>query len=244
MSSLCDALILGGGLGTRFASEAAEQTPKQFLCIGDAPVFVHAVRGLMRAQCLRRFVLVFPEPWIEEASRIVQRSFSTEERRSIDIIAGGGRRQESSWRGLTALANQPVPPSRVLIHDACRPYLSPEMIDRIARCLSDRSYAAWIPAVAVSETLKRVKSRQVVETVSREGMFRVQTPQIFEFEVIRSLTERSLASPEIEFTDDASICEHYGIPVGVIEGDVRNIKLTYGWELEILRALLGSSTGT
>lgn len=242
MLSLCDALILGGGLGTRFQASGGDHAPKQFLPINGVPVFVHAVRGLLRTERFRRFVLVFPEAWMAEAQRLVDISFPVEARARIEIVPGGNRRQDSSWRGLSALAALSPPPSRVIIHDACRPYLSEEFLGRVVKCLDDRSYAAWAPGISVSDTLKRVNGRQVIETVPRDGVFRIQTPQIFEFEVIRSLTERTLSVPDAQFTDDASVCEYYGIPVGVIEGDARNIKLTYAWELEILRALLGTSS--
>jgi 2-C-methyl-D-erythritol 4-phosphate cytidylyltransferase/2-C-methyl-D-erythritol 2,4-cyclodiphosphate synthase len=88
------------------------------------------------------------------------------------------------------------------------------------------------------ETLKRVEDQRVVETVDRGLVQRVQTPQVFEFTVIRSLVEKVKESPELNFTDDASLCEYYGIPVGVFDGDVRNIKLTYGFELDTLRSVL------
>ncbi len=79
---------------------------------------------------------------------------------------------------------------------------------------------------------------RVVETVDRGMVQRVQTPQVFEFTVIRSLVEKVKEAPELNFTDDASLCEYYGIPVGVFEGDVRNLKLTYGFELDTLRTML------
>ena len=106
---------------------------------------------------------------------------------------------------------------------------------------SNCSFGAWIPVVPVVETLKRVEDHRVVETVDRSLVHRVQTPQIFEYTVIRSLMERIKEGSEPTFTDDASLCEYYGIPVGVFDGDVRNIKLTYDFEFEALRQMLGAA---
>jgi 2-C-methyl-D-erythritol 4-phosphate cytidylyltransferase len=125
----------------------------------------------------------------------------------------------------------------VLIHDACRPYLSRAFLGRIRERILDRSCGAWVPVVPVVETLKRVEKARVVETVDRGSVHRVQTPQIFEYDVIRSLAEKAKGTAHT-FTDDASLCEAEGIPVGVFEGDIRNVKLTYDFELETLHTLL------
>jgi hypothetical protein len=95
--------------------------------------------------------------------------------------------------------------------------------------------------IPVVDTLKRVKDQQVVETVDRSLVHRVQTPQIFEFTLIRSLMDRIKDLAELNFTDDASLCEYYGIPVGVFKGDVRNIKLTYDFEIETLQGVLAEA---
>src|SRR5207245_2854481 len=102
---------------------------------------------------------------------------------------------------------------------------------------------AWIPVVPVTETLKRVENQQVVETVDRSQVQRVQTPQIFEYTVIRSLMEQARDLKGTLFTDDASLCEYYGIPVGTFEGDVQNLKLTYQFELETLRSFFKDGVG-
>jgi len=95
-----------------------------------------------------------------------------------------------------------------------------------------------VPVVPVVETLKRIEQERVVETLDRQVIHRVQTPQIFEYTVIRGLSEKVRQNRELQFTDDASLCEYYGIPVGAFEGDLRNIKLTYEFELAALKQFI------
>lgn len=238
-----DAILLGGGIGKRFSDTADSgitSHPKQFLVIGDAPVWIHALRSLLRLDCVRQAVMAVPENFIGLAHEQLGKFFP-DCPVPVRIIPGGEKRQDSSRFALEALEMTSPPPSRVLIHDACRPFLSSELLERIKVALFDRSFGAWIPVVPVIETLKRVEHHQVIETVNRAEVWRVQTPQIFEFGVIRSLVEKTRGLGEINFTDDASLCEYYGIPVGTFEGDVRNIKLTYDFELESLQAMLEKS---
>ena len=236
-----DAILLGGGSGSRFASSATdgkEELPKQFRLLGNAPVFIHAVRSFLAMDCFRQIVLAVPKRYVEIAQEQLDNYIQPQSRTVLRVVAGGDRRQDSSAIALEAVEELSPPPTRVLIHDACRPYLSRDFLARVRECLLDRSYGAWVPVVPVIETLKRVDGERVVETVDRQLIHRVQTPQIFEYTVIRSLAEKVKDSPELSFTDDASLCEYYGIPVGVFEGDVKNIKLTYQFELEALRLML------
>ncbi len=240
-----DAVLLGGGTGSRFSGPLGrkdESPPKQFQVVGDAPVFVHCLRSLLSLGCFRQIVLAMPEEYVGLTEELLDKHIGKHPKTLIRVVAGGSRRQDSSYLALQALEELSPPPTRVLIHDACRPFLSQEFLDRVKSALYDRAYGAWVPVVPVVETLKRVEDHRVVETVDRGMVQRVQTPQVFEFTVIRSLVEKVKEAPELSFTDDASLCEYYGIPVGVFDGDVRNIKLTYGFELDTLRTMLMESS--
>jgi 2-C-methyl-D-erythritol 4-phosphate cytidylyltransferase / 2-C-methyl-D-erythritol 2,4-cyclodiphosphate synthase len=232
-----DAILLGGGLGSRYTEGGRKSTlPKQFEALRGKPVFIHALEGLISLQCLRQIIVTAPESHLELAHDLIEKHLGKQPPVKIRVIPGGRTRQESSRLALEALDDSA--PTRVLIHDACRPYLSENLLAAVKNCLWDRAYGAWVPVVPVTETLKKIEKQEVVETVDRSLFQRVQTPQVFEYTVIRSLMERAKNAPELNFTDDASLCEYYGIPVGVFEGDIRNIKLTYDFELETLRQLL------
>lgn len=236
---ILDGIVLGGGSGSRFSGSSADGSalPKQFQMLGNAPVLVHAVRNLISMDCLRQIVVTAPATLVETTQDLLDTYFMGASVR-IRAVAGGSQRQDSSRLALAALDQDDSAPTRVLIHDGCRPYLSQAFLGRVRERMLDRSYGAWIPVVPVTETLKRVENAQVVETIDRSKVVRVQTPQIFEYPVIRSLMEQAASLDSTLFTDDASLCEYYGIPVGTFEGDVQNLKLTYQFELETLRAFL------
>ena len=238
--STIDAILLGGGVGRRFSEgprEGQTSTPKQFVFLNGEPVWIHSLKALCRLEGLRQVVFTVPSDYLSLADKQL-REFYPECPIPVKIIVGGERRQDSSRHALEALEQSSPPPTRVMIHDACRPYLSTSFLERIHEAGLDRSYGAWIPVVPVVETLKKVENHQVLETVDRSAVQRVQTPQIFEFSVIRSLVEKTRTLTDLNFTDDASLCEYYGIPVGTFDGDVRNIKLTYDFEMSALESML------
>lgn len=248
--SITDAVLLAGGSGTRFldariqnpiGAEAKDSRalPKQFQTLGDAPVFVHSLKALLSITPLRQVVIAMPESHVHLAREIVQKQFSGIAT-VIQVVPGGTRRQDSTRLALEAIQALSPEPARVLIHDACRPNLRPNFLARIRDHLLDRAYGAWIPVVPSTDTLKRVANQRVVETLDRSTIGCVQTPQIFEFPVIRLLSERANQLPDIAFTDDASLCEYFGIPVGVFDGDPENLKLTYPFETVALEALLNA----
>jgi 2-C-methyl-D-erythritol 4-phosphate cytidylyltransferase len=241
-----DAVLLGGGTGNRFSRgpnspDRARGTtpPKQFALVGDVPVFIHALRGLLALNDLRQVLITMPEPYLGLAEEYVMQHIPNKMNKTvIRIVAGGHRRQDSTHLALEALAELSPAPTRVLIHDACRPFLPREFMLRAKQHLLDRAYGAWIPVVPITETLKKVENQQVCQTLDRSEIFTVQTPQLFEYPLIRSLHDKVQQTPELLFTDDASICEYFGIPVGVFDGDPRNIKLTYPYELQVLRTMM------
>jgi 2-C-methyl-D-erythritol 4-phosphate cytidylyltransferase / 2-C-methyl-D-erythritol 2,4-cyclodiphosphate synthase len=240
-----DAILLGGGVGRRFFEVPSDRgtLPKQFQLLADAPVFIHSLRALLALGCLRQILVIMPKPYLGLAREQLS-DHLPDPSVPIQIAPGGERRQDSSRLALDIIERTSPLPTRVLIHDACRPFLSTEMLFRIKTALFDRSYGAWIPAIPVIETLKKVENHQVVETVDRSIVQRVQTPQVFEYGVIRSLAEKTKDLREHNFTDDASLCEYYGIPVGVFEGDVRNLKLTYEFELRALQSMITQNKDT
>lgn len=232
-----DAIVLGGGQGTRFSNHPS-QLPKQFQVLDGKPIFVHTLERVEKLGCIRNYVLTAPSTHIELAHELLEKFVSEKIRSRVRIISGGERRQDSSRLALEALDLGENSPTRVLIHDACRPVLSQNFLSTLREKIFDRSYGAWIPVVPIVETLKKIENHEVKETVDRSAVHRVQTPQVFEFTVIRSLIDKSKEHSQLNFTDDASLCEYYGIPVGSFPGDVRNLKLTYDFEMETFRQIL------
>lgn len=218
------AVVVAGGAGTRFGGE-----PKQFRRLAGKPLLVWSLETLASHPEIDRVQLVLPSenlgPW-PAAPSVKARS----------PVAGGATRQASVRQGLEALAGDP--PARVLIHDAARPLVSRALIGRVLAAL-DRAPAV-IPALPVRDTLKRAEGARVAGTLDRHGLFGAQTPQGFAFDAILDAHRRFAGE---EMTDDAALAEAAGLPVHLVEGEMRNIKITTPGDLEIAEALVTRAAG-
>ena len=148
------------------------------------------------------------------------------------LVAGGARRRDSVAAGLAALD-----PSAdiVLIHDAARPLVSPEVVARVVAAAA--LHPAVIPVVPLTDTVKRVDGERVLETVPRADLALAQTPQAFR----RPLLTRALAASPEDATDEAGLVEALGEPVMTVAGSPRNLKITEPMDLLIAEALLNSA---
>ncbi|MGI9418679.1 MAG: bifunctional 2-C-methyl-D-erythritol 4-phosphate cytidylyltransferase/2-C-methyl-D-erythritol 2,4-cyclodiphosphate synthase [Geminicoccaceae bacterium] len=205
----CVALIVASGRGQRFGSGM----PKQYVPLCGAPLLRHA---------LERFAL---HPKVSGVRAVIHpddRKLYDEAAAGLDLmppVTGGETRQESGRLGLESLLA--AAPDNVLIHDAARPLIKPEVIDRVIEALDHQEGA--LPVLPVADTLKRVEEGRVGETVDRRGLYRAQTPQGFRFDAILAAHRRFSGQA---MTDDAAVAEAAGLAVAVVEGDEGNIKVT------------------
>ncbi len=151
-------------------------------------------------------------------------------------VPGGDRRRDSVAAGLTAL---PTDAAGVLVHDAARPLATPHLVVRILQRLHVGDVDAVVPVVAVRDTIKRAEGPIVRETVPREGLVAVQTPQGFRLSALR---EAQAASDE-DASDDAVLIERAGGRVATVPGEPANLKVTYPADLDLAAALLGVIDG-
>jgi len=207
MSTL--ALVVAAGSGMR----APGERPKQYRLLGGEPVLRRTIRRLRGCSSI-------------DAVRVVidpgHREFYEESVGDLDLpppIAGGASRRESVRRGLEALAEEA--PARVLVHDAARPLVSPQLCSRVAGALHEAEAA--IPVLPVTDSLRRVVEDRIREEVPREGVYRVQTPQGFAFGAILEAHRRVAPASA---TDDSAIALAAGIEVHTVPGEEDNIKLT------------------
>jgi 2-C-methyl-D-erythritol 4-phosphate cytidylyltransferase/2-C-methyl-D-erythritol 2,4-cyclodiphosphate synthase len=157
----------------------------------------------------------------------------------IDIlppVAGGAARQDSARLGLESL--EALAPSRVLIHDAARPFIDHAVIDRVLDALDHTPGA--IPALPVADTVKRGANDLVTGTVDRSNLWRVQTPQGFDYRAILA-AHRAVAGQEL--TDDAAVAEHTGLAVRLVEGAEANFKVTSAEDLIRAEQLMTPTNG-
>ena len=204
-------VIVAGGKGLRMGADI----PKQFLCVGGRPILIRTLERFREYDAGLQIVLVLPhEQQAYWADLCRQYGFSID----YTLADGGPTRFHSVLNGL-----QKVAPDAALIavHDGVRPYVSTEVI---GRCFDEAARSgAVVPVVDVVETLRHLDSDGMSHTVPRSEYVRVQTPQVFEAQLLR----RAYAQPFSErFTDDASVVESTGHAVALVAGNVENIKIT------------------
>ncbi len=198
------ALLVAGGSGSRFGGDV----PKQYARIAGRPVIRHAAEALAPHVAL-----------LQPVGDPVEVARTLDGLAHLPVVPGGATRQASVRAGLEALAAHA--PDVVLVHDAARPYVPPGTVAAVLDTL--RTHPGAIPAVAVADTLKRVRAGQIEATVPRDGLYRAQTPQGFRFPLLLALHR---ASPD-SLTDDAGLLEAAGETVAVVAGSENNVKLTF-----------------
>jgi 2-C-methyl-D-erythritol 4-phosphate cytidylyltransferase len=208
-------VIVAGGSSTRAGGQAGEL--KQFRWVAGKPALLHSLQTFMARGDVVSVVCVLPReyaadppPWVFQCD--IDR---------LMISTGGRTRTESVRNGLEDLPDEAA---IVLVHDAARPLVTDDTIDRVVANV--RAGKCTIAAMPVVDTLKEVDERGIiVRTVERERLWRAQTPQGFPREVIVR-AHRDANANHISATDDAALCERLGIPVSVVRGSERAMKIT------------------
>jgi len=214
MTGMVAAVIVAAGRGAR----AGGEVPKQYRDIAGEPM----IRATLRA-FVDHAGIATVQPVIHPADTAIYRAATADLAKLAAPVAGGATRQASVRAGLEALVA--AAPTTVLIHDAARPFVSAALIDR-AIAAAAQSGAA-VPAIAVADTVKRVDAAAiVVETLDRDRLRMVQTPQAFDFNLILAAHRRAAGSGRENFSDDAALAEWAGHRVGVFEGESGNVKVT------------------
>lgn len=224
------AIVLAAGSGSRLAA-AGIAMRKQFLEFDGAPLFWRSLRTLSRLPELAGLVAVFPPEEFGAANASLKDLLAREHLGLPCLTArGGARRQDSVASGLTAL---PREATAVLVHDAARPFLTPDLAARLADALAAGAKAV-IPGLLVADTIKEVDPDGIVTATPERARLRaVQTPQGFDLALLRSAHARA-AESGWDVTDDAMLVERLGEPVLVIAGEPGNVKITNPEDLRLL----------
>jgi 2-C-methyl-D-erythritol 4-phosphate cytidylyltransferase len=222
------AVVLGGGVGTRFGAAR----PKQLLTLAGRTLVEHCVAAFAQAPAVDDVVLVMPAGYHAEARQLVGDQVSA-------VIAGGATRSDSVRNALAHIsAASPAATTGVLLHDAARPLVTQQIIADCAAAL--RQHDAIGTAVPTSDTILVVTDRVIADVPPRETLYRAQTPQCFRLEVIARAHALAAADPDFIPTDDCGVVLRYlpEVPVHVVPGSERNIKVTYPSDLPVAEALL------
>lgn len=225
-------IVVAAGSGQRFGGEEN----KIFAKIGDQSVFLVALQLFVNREDVCQTILVVSPSDIDQMKSKFGANIGF---MGVKLVEGGAERHDSVAAGLAAVQEDAA---LVCVHDAVRVCVAADWIEDVYRAAV--KHGAAVPVCPVTSTLKRVdKGGVVTETVSREGLFAAQTPQVFRKELIRKAYDDfrsgTLKLPAgVPVTDDAQIVSAAGHPVYAVEGDPRNIKITTRGDLALAGAII------
>lgn len=218
----CGAVVVAAGTASRMGGIDKMMEP-----LAGVPVILRTVRVFQECDAIREIVIVTREDLILPITNLVH---GIEKVRAV--VAGGDSRQESVNLGLNALSEKV---KLVAIHDGARPLVTTQLIDKIVRAAD--TYGAAAPFIPVKDTIKEVKGGVVVKTPDRKSLMAAQTPQVFDFDILRGAMKHARETGA-EVTDDCSAVELMGMSVKVMVGDEQNLKITTPMDLRIAEILL------
>lgn len=218
----CGAVIVAAGSASRMGG-----IDKVMAELKGEPMIVRTVRTFQACDAISEIVIVTRGDLIVPISNLCKDMPKVKA-----VVVGGKSRQESVNLGLNALSKKV---KLAAVHDGARPLISWQVIDRTVRAAN--TYGAAAPAVPVKDTIKVVEGRVVKNTPDRATLFAVQTPQVFDFDLLRGALKKA-EQDGAQVTDDCSAVELMGFTVKIVEGDERNIKVTTPMDLKIAEMLL------
>lgn len=226
------AVVLAGGTGQRLGAG----TPKQLIEVDGRAILAHAVAAFDAHPGIDAIVVVMASGHVPAAARLI-RPYS----KVTGLIEGGRTRTDSTVAALAALAGEPGE-ARVLFHDAARPFVDRTVIDRVLAALD--GHAAVAVAIPTSDTIVEVHEGLVAAMPARESLVRFQTPQGFRLGTLRRAYELALADPALCATDDCGVVHRYlpDVPIRVVEGSERNLKVTHPLDIAIAEHLAREDT--
>lgn len=225
-SPFCTAVVPAAGSSTRM-----EGQDKILLELGDRPVLVRTLQALEACALIHEIVVVTREDLVVPVSRLC-RDFGLE--KVTKVVTGGATRTLSVLSGIRSAS---LEAELIAVHDGARPFVTQEVLEEVIRKAAECGAAA--PAVPVTDTIKRAKDGVVEETLDRETLFAIQTPQVFEASLLKAALQKA-AEEGVTLTDDCGAVERLGMRISLARGDRANLKLTTPTDLDLgLGILIG-----
>ena len=218
----CGAVIVAAGSASRMGGIDKVMAP-----LGGEPMIARTVRAFQECDAVSQIVIVTREDLILPINSLCKAFPKVKA-----VIAGGKTRQESVGNGLNALSKEM---KLAAIHDGARPLITWQLIDWVVRAAN--TYGAAAPAIPVKDTIKTVEGGLVVNTPDRSKLRAVQTPQVFDIDLLKGALLKA-HQDGAEVTDDCSAVERLGMKVKIVEGDEKNLKVTTPMDLKIAEMLL------
>jgi len=218
----CGAVIVAAGTASRMGGIDKVMAP-----LGGEPLLLHSVRTFQNCDAIREIVIVTREDLLMEVMSLCA-GFS----KVRGVVVGGADRPASVQAGLNNLSDRV---KLVAVHDGARPLVTWQVIDRTVRAA--HSYGAAAPAIPVKDTIKIVKGGIVGSTPDRNTLRAVQTPQVFDLQLLKGALLKAQKEKN-PITDDCSAVENMGMSVKIVEGDERNLKVTTPMDIKVAELLL------
>lgn len=225
------ALLVAGGSGERFGGDI----PKQYRMVAGRPLMAWTIDRFERAGTIDEIVIVTAEDYLLYVNNQVVNPNGF--KKVVKIVPGGENRTESVYKGLVSL---PLSTGYVAVHDAVRPLVKPSDIDLVV--LEARANRAAILGRPVAETVKRVRDDMIMATVDRQNLFLAETPQVFQYDLLREAYQKGIADKR-PMTDDAAMVEAYGFKVKLVTSTGPNPKLTTIDDFDFIRMMLERTNG-
>ena len=210
------AVILAAGSSSRYK----DSMPKQFQKFDNKMIVEYSINTFLNHSEIDEVLLLVADKYL---------NFIKEKIKHCKIVVGGKTRQESSY---IALNNCPKETKNILIHDAARPFIDNKII---SNCIKElKSHKAVCPALLCTDTIAKVKEENIKEMLNRNELYRLQTPQAFNFSILFECHKKL----NKDVTDDISVIQEYGYTTKIILGSEKNMKITYKKDFQIIKSLL------
>lgn len=218
----CGAVIVAAGTASRMQGVDKIMTP-----LKGEPVIVRTVRAFQECDAIREIVIVTRQDLLVPIMDLCH-GFD----KVTAVVLGGDDRQQSVMNGLNALSSKV---KLAAIQDGARPLVTWQLIDRVVRAAN--TYGAAAPAIPVKDTVKVVQGGVVLSTPDRSTLQAVQTPQVFDFDLLRGALKKA-EKENTKITDDCSAVENTGFKVKIVQGDEKNIKITMPLDMKVAELFL------
>jgi 2-C-methyl-D-erythritol 4-phosphate cytidylyltransferase len=230
-------IIPAAGLGTRMAPmpSAKDKKPhpsKQFTELAGTPILIHTLRKFAAVEEVSEIWVALRDNEIDAFGERLEKEAKDVLRKKVELVVGGEHRQQSVEHALNAV--KAAPGDIVLVHDAVRPLVTPEIIREVIEAAKKYGAAiAGLPAVDTVKQVERTAEGAIIKTtIPRAGVVLAQTPQGFRYEVIKKVFDEATADGFMG-TDEASLAERSGHEVAVVMGSPKNIKITTPADMEL-----------
>ncbi len=232
------AAILAGGIGSRMGNVSK---PKQFLKINNKPIIIHTLEKFCLDDSFEKIIVLCPGEWVEYTEQLVEEFIGNRDR--VIVIEGGNSRNETIMNSISYIENnyELADDDIIVTHDSVRPFITDRIIKE--NIMAAQEYGACDTVFGSTDTIVVSEDRKTISDIpDRTTMYQGQTPQSFKIKKLKELYMELGDEEKSILTDAAKIFVINGCPVGLVEGEETNIKITYQYDIRVAEALINEDS--